>query len=267
MIIVPCPFNYIKKNKEQLLSINLPERFDDFEEVFMLSLPQEILLKLKCPHCGALCKFHAWAFKCVYDETTGEDVLYMIPRVKCTNDKCICKKKRKNTSNVTHCVFPKELLPYFRFKGDLANVLIKLQEKALSLESKDSKDKEPPKPLLSANELIIDKELENKYDKSILNYMIKDFLPKVNLMYNCYKNLRNNIEYIASMHATKRQRKTQLPANEAIYYREYIEKSYTQDNLFTTLISIFVNSKNKIINYFPQVLKNPFNMFVKCVQT
>lgn len=97
--------------------------------------------------------------------------------------------------------------------------------------------------------------------------MIKDFLPKVNLMYNCYKNLRNNIEYIASMHATKRQRKTQLPANEAIYYREYIEKSYTQDNLFTTLISIFVNSKNKIINYFPQVLKNPFNMFVKCVQT
>ena len=47
MIIVPCPFNYIKKNKEQLLSINLPERFDDFEEVFMLSLPQEILLKLK----------------------------------------------------------------------------------------------------------------------------------------------------------------------------------------------------------------------------
>lgn len=102
-------------------------------EVIWLSLPPDRISKLCCNHCGCALRLHSHHARVFRDLVHGREVVYMLPRLQCLNDRCPHHDHSEDhREGATHMVFPSFIAPYemisSQILGDLARAQAELDK-------------------------------------------------------------------------------------------------------------------------------------------
>ena len=221
MHILAESYYRIKEVLAKDLAMKIPKRLkvQPDTEILVVKL---IIKNPTCPHCGSHCVRFGYSFKRVYNYKTDKYEIYCLPRIQCTNDNGLCKNTRGNKVKVTHCCFPRELVPYEPYKADLVDDLVRYQQIP---DDTDFKSK-----------------MHLKYGKYTWSDLIKTFIqetPVGKRLFEIYHNIKANLSAVMHHGIAARLNKYLLPANEMLsrYRQSYIKNTITEDALFSSLLS------------------------------